>query len=475
MKVMALTNLDNANSNNILKEPLVLNVFGGEPYKTKLPASEEAEDGIVNLIAHNVECLYQVEETGITRDFFYSYQAAFVFDLIMNLYEEGKGQHPSQFTIVRRLRAEKDICYFKYFERVVSEVYPKEWLTNFMDKLINTYQKRLEIAVYQEAYYRAFDSNVKANNSLAETEKQLEKIAQVTQPLDMFSGKRLEKRIRDDYEEAPNRPKGATWGIASLDAYTGGLKLGDLSVIYAKPGIGKTSLLWDACIRRARTTERWQLWITLGDMTAPQLFRRGMQQQTGLSSTSQAQGNFVDKQGFDQWEHIDFNLKALRTDKLIILEPASFYTYDLRRVIRRALRHVPTIDVYIDHIGLFSDISENIEVKTNLIAQSLLYCAHKIVDAKNQHLVSITAVSPINKSGTYKGSTDIGHAAENVFSIEHAKVADGGPDLSKDPNDQSGYVNFKIDKNRNGGIGSIPLWWDAKRALFMDKPNDYKM
>lgn len=440
-----------------------------------LPHSDEAEDGLINLMIHYPECFYEVDESGITKEFYYNHEAAYMHELIFALVEEGGGQHPTPYNIICRLKAETNKDYYTYYNRVMPEVCPKEWVGSYLKKLVNTYKKRLEAELYLEGYKRAFDTSIEADNSLASTIKRAEQIEQLTNPLDMFSMARLEKLLRNDYEQAPTRPRGATWGISSLDNFTGGLRFGENSLLFAKPGLGKTSLLWQACWERSMLTDRWQLWITLGDMTTPQLFRRGMQQQTGLSSISQMQGRYVGKDGFDRWDEIDHNLKALKKRKLIICEPEQFYTSDLRRTIKRVLRQVPTVDVYIDHVGLFSDKCDDINVMTSNIATALLSCGHHIKDSKGNNIVSITAVSPINKSGEYKGSTALGHAAENIYSLDRARVQDGGADFTKDPSDQSGYVNFSMLKNRHGGAGTVKLWFEASKALFMDKPNDYKM
>jgi replicative DNA helicase len=65
------------------------------------------------------------------------------------------------------------------------------------------------------------------------------------------------------------------------------------------PGFGKSALYQQACYNRAFTQGKPQLWITIGDMTATQVFNRWMQQETGVSSISLSRGQFATPDGFD--------------------------------------------------------------------------------------------------------------------------------------------------------------------------------
>jgi replicative DNA helicase len=96
-------------------------------------------------------------------------------------------------------------------------------------------------------------------------------------------------------------------GIDQLDNYTGGTRLGEFTLLYAKPGYGKSSLFLQACFYRALVLNRPQLWLSIGDMTAEQDWFRYIQQETGLDALDQAQGNFKDSH--DRWPDIDGYLK----------------------------------------------------------------------------------------------------------------------------------------------------------------------
>jgi hypothetical protein len=103
----------------------------------------------------------------------------------------------------------------------------------------------------------------------------------------------------------------------------------------------------------------------------------------------------------------------------------------------------------------------NIYQKTVQISNALVNFAHEIVGPDGNHRVSINAISPINKAGETVGAQDLQHAAETVMKIEPLPVDQGGPDKSKAPDEQSGWVKVAIEKNRWGGSGAVKLFFNA--------------
>lgn len=437
-----------------------------------LPIAKDAEDGLINLAIHNSECLYKLDEARVNENFFYGHYAAYMYKLLTYLSGQAKGQHPTKFTTVRALNKEQDKGYLDYYTQISNEVHNPQNFDTWLDTLVDFHKKREVIRTNLEAIQMCYDDNVKADAILTATITKLETVDSCINPLELYTDERLEKMLRDDYVQAPTRPKGAKWPIKELNLHTGGTRYGELGLLYAEPGLGKSSLLWETAYQRSY--ERPQLYITIGDMTIPQLWRRGMQQLTGVSSIDQSQGKFRDNDGYDQWNEIDFHLKSLGKRQLYLYQNENMEVGDVRRIAKRLLRNLPGLDIYIDHIGQFRDKGDLYE-KTMLVSSTLLSCAHNIVDDNYNPRVSITAISPINKKGEFVGAMDLAHAAENIFKLERAKANEGGANLELPPSEQSGVVLFKILKNRNGGAGTVKLWFDAPKARFTQLPDSHKM
>ncbi|MBA3829946.1 MAG: hypothetical protein H0X33_13480 [Taibaiella sp.] len=430
--------------------------------------SPESEFGLVNLALNSAECLYKLDEAGITPEFFYNYEAAYLFGLLKRLTEEGNGAHPAQFNFVSHLKKMDpfDQQIYDYYKRAIVEPITTEWFDRYVKKLVNFYKKRQFLSMAGELAQMALDETIAADVCATYSMTRAETIDRATNPLNILDGAKLKETMIDYYKNAPDRPEGSEWGISVLDETIGGARLGELSVLYAPPGYGKSALFQQACFYRAFILKRPQLWITIGDMTAAQVFNRWVQQEIGISSIELSRGKFTTPDHFDHKPKVWSLLGNLGRVPLYLYEDDTLASSDVRRIIKSLLRKEKTLDVYVDHIGQFTDRAENIYEKTTLIAASLLRCAHNIRDDNGLPVISLNVISPINKQGKYSGSMDLGHAPENIYTLDPLPPDKGGPDPVRSPKDQSGLINFKIEKSRHGGRGSVPLFFEAHRARF---------
>lgn len=458
-----MSNNANANRTN-QQQHQTENKFVGVPY------DPESEAGLINLAISSAECLYRLEEAGISDKFFYGEAAAYLYGLVKKLTEDGQGSHPSEFNFVQHLKqmGVSGESIYSFYRQAQAETIPLDWFDRYVKRLVNSHKKRQFMTMAQELAMMVADESITADNCASYSLDRAETIDRATNPLNILDGGQLKNVMTEYYKVAPTRPEGSDWGIGALDRQIGGAKLGELSILYAPPGFGKSALYQQACYHRAFNLSRPQLWITIGDMTAPQVFNRWMQQETGVSSTELSKGRFETDDKFDHKSKVWSELKKLVIAPLYIYEDDNLASTDVRRIVKSLLRKEKTLDVYIDHIGQFTDRAENIYEKTTTIAAQLLRCAHNIKDEQGSPLISLNVISPINKAGKYSGSMDLGHAPENIYTLDPVGIDKGGPDPTRPPSEQSGLVNFKIEKSRHGGRGSITLFFQAPKAKFFE-------
>jgi replicative DNA helicase len=87
----------------------------------------------------------------------------------------------------------------------------------------------------------------------------------------LVSSDELARELIDDLDRRREKAAGLATGLADFDAITGGLEPGDLVVIAARPGMGKTSLLVTIAAQVARTVSTA---VFSAEMPALQLMRR---------------------------------------------------------------------------------------------------------------------------------------------------------------------------------------------------------
>jgi replicative DNA helicase len=441
-----------------------------------LPHSAKAELGLINLAVRDAKMLYRLEEAGITEKFFYSECAAYLYMMLQMLTVEGKGAHPSQFNILQHLlgMGEQAGPILEYYRKASAEYIPAEWFDGFMRELVNTYKKREHYRTLQEALLLVFNEKVPADAITTLMLDRAEATDRATNPLNVTSGPQLEKLMREYYSQSASRERGASWGLAILDAYTGGARYGEFSILYAPPGIGKSALLTQAFYKRA-LEKLPQLYVTIGDMSKEQIIARIMQQLTGLGVIEQMRGEFKQGEGWDEvdhWDSIDEHLTRIGgLEHFYIYEDSHMKSTDLPRLIKGLLRKLPKgkgLHVYVDYMQQFTDPSENVYELVKTVSLNLMRCAKGITGDTGEKLVSVTGISNTNAEGKVKGGTDPTYDAENVYRLEAESVANGGPDPSKDPGQQSGVVKFVIEKQRFFGRGTLKLYFDAPRAVYRE-------
>lgn len=430
--------------------------------------TKEAETALVNLAIRDAQCFYRITEAGVRSDFFFRELPGELFNLLEKLTAQSGGTHPGKFEIVSALKRDYAQEHLTAYYEIIGEPIPKESLDRYIRYVINSYKKRQLLALYAELQQITTAAAPTSDAIVAHALNEIEKIDQCTNPLDIMDSPSYALNMRAYFEKADALPRGTLFGIKDLDRYTGGTRLGEFSLLYAPPGKGKSSLYLQAYFYRALVLKRPQLWLSIGDMTAEQDFIRYLQQETGLDPLRLAFGDFKDDWGTDMWPEIDRRLNELSDGMAFMYAASKISTLEVGRIIKKILRQVPTLDVYIDHIGHFSDPAPGIYEKTVLVAQALVGLAHGLVDSEGNRRVSINAISPINKAGNTVGAQELLHAAENILKIDPLPADKGGPDSSKAPDQQSGLVNLLIDKNRNGGSGSVKLFFNAPRAKFED-------
>lgn len=122
-----------------------------------------------------------------------------------------------------------------------------------------------------------------AEEILAEATRRLLALQEATRSgSGLVSAEQLSRELIDDLDRRRERQIGLQIGLADFDALTGGLEPGDLAVIAARPGMGKTSLLVTVAGHVAKTST---VAVFSAEMPALQLMRRAVALFGGISQT----------------------------------------------------------------------------------------------------------------------------------------------------------------------------------------------
>jgi hypothetical protein len=149
------------------------------------PFSDEVEAGLINLALNSAECFYKLEEAGITDKFFFGEAAAYLFGLLKKLTEEGQGSHPTQFSLLQRIKAMGDggEAYYGYYRQIQAEPITVEWFARYLKQLVNLYKKRQFLTMAGELAQMAVDDDIPAEACTTFSLDRAERIDRATNPL----------------------------------------------------------------------------------------------------------------------------------------------------------------------------------------------------------------------------------------------------------------------------------------------------
>jgi len=238
---------------------------------------------------------------------------------------------------------------------------------------------------------------------------------------------------------------GVTTGLANLDKNTQGFCPGTLTLIGARPGVGKTALALNMATAAAKAGAK-TLFFSL-EMSGEQLARRLLAQSSGANLMAIRSGNLTEK------EKILVTRKAGSIPEFLVDETPALTELDIRI---RTMMHRPDI-VFVDYLQLVcpSDRKLHREQQINQIAWQLKTVAKECS-------IPVVALTQLNrkieerndktpKLSDLRESGALEQHADNVLFIHR---------------EDSGESSILIEKQRDGWTGEIGVYWDAPSTSF---------
>ena len=248
-------------------------------------------------------------------------------------------------------------------------------------------------------------------------------------------------------------------GIADLDwRLNGGLRPGQLALLAARPGVGKSglamSIAYELGVRRARSVGVVSL-----EMSRDELLQRLVAMHTGVD-TRRVEG--LVKRGDPAM--VDA-LAALSTAPIAIEDSAMLSVMDVRSKARRLAAVRPLDLLIVDYLQLLigdssaqSRVDEvsRISRQLKLLARELgcpILALSQLSRAVEQRQSKVPQLSDLRDSGSLEQDADI---VLFIYREESGDTAGG-----------AGGTELHLAKQRNGPLGVIPVRFDAQTTRFV--------
>lgn len=266
--------------------------------------------------------------------------------------------------------------------------------------------------------------------------------------------------------------QGHDTGFRDLNKLTGGAKAGQMIVLAARPGVGKSALALQLARNFAESSGDPVLFFSY-EMSRSELLIRMLSAQTGIELRDLQQG--IIPSGDDVELDLSVAAQRLAALPLLIDDRPPEHVSGLRSVIRRVARRGKVAAVVVDYIQLIGALNggrsfSNRQEEVAVVSRTLKLIAREIeapVVALSQ--LSRTLESRPNRRPMLSDLRESGSIEQDADVVLFA-YRDHLYNPESDPED----AELIIAKQRQGETGTIHLRFEGSRTRFSDRPEGYR-
>lgn len=435
-----------------------------------MPQSAEAETAVLGAILLTPTEILDICLEKLIPEHFYQRSHQIIFTTIVAM--QAKGEPIDTVTVTTRLKDHSKLEEVggAYYLSKLSVSYPTAANIEFyISILIDKYRLRRLIEVSTNAIQTAYESQDEVEKVMDVVETEVLRICEGSTQSETLHIKQItENMVFKMKEIQENRGKlpGLNWGFRDLNKYTFGLRPGEMIVIAARPGIGKTSLALNVA-EKLVLDERIPVGVFSLEMTAEQLALRMACSKARINMWNLYQGGVSEK----TLQEFVRAAGMIGNAPLHILDQSQVTIGQVRASARRLKTRYGVQLIIIDYLQLMTAsglgrndsrerevaaisggikaLAKELEVPVIVLCQ-LNRQAEK--DARKPKL------SDLRESGAIEQDADI------VCLLARADAYD---DSSGSPKDAV-EANLLIAKNRNGPVAEMQLTFLAEYTRFED-------
>ena len=338
------------------------------------------------------------------------------------------------------------------------------------------YIQRELIRISSETIRDAYDETTDVFTLLDNAEKNLFQVAEGNIRKNYDDMASLIKQAKDKIKEAASKGEGINGvpsGFTRLDTLTAGWQPGDLLILAARPGMGKTAFVLSVA-RNITVDFGLAAAVFSLEMSSLQLVTRLMVSESELSSDSIKKGTLKDH----EWEQLNKKISKLSEAPLFIDDTPALSIFELRAKARRLKAQHDIQIIIIDYLQLMTAGGEgggNREQEISFISRSLKSIAKELK-------IPIIALSQLSRAVETRG----GDKRPQLSDLRESGAIEQDADMvmflyrpeyynitqNEDGNSLLGIGEVIVAKHRNGALENIPLRFTSKLAKFENLDDD---
>jgi replicative DNA helicase len=366
-------------------------------------------------------------------------------------------------------KADEDMIYLMEIMRTCS--FAVEYAIEEHIRLVKDCAKRrATYQVFENALRKLSDPNSDVDLVISDAQGKFRKLHEVKSDSDT-----LQKVLLDAFEALEGRSKGAEKGMLSgvkmLDAKTAGFHKGEMTIIGARPAVGKSALAAQIAIAAAEAG--YKVCILSREMTGVQYGIRILARGTKVSNMRMRTGELTD----DDWGQLSDSLMLYGNHDIRFMFSTK-YIEDLKME-AEAMKETDGLDMLIvDYIQLMQT-----RQRFDKDYQRIGFISKTLKDLSTELNISVIALAQVGRStdgsmpmlSELRGSGDLEQDADNVIFIHRPEDAQ---DKWVRPSDRGifdalrsmkcQYLVLNVAKQRQGETGAAACIFDPRAMSFTE-------
>lgn len=432
----------------------------------KMPQNLEAEMSVLGVAFINEYDVNKIVEE-VTVDMFFDERNRHIFNAIKNLHDN---KIPIDITTIKNeLDKDKKLnsVGLDYLSEVIDSVVTSANL-DFYIKIVKDYAVRRNlIETATDIINNTYDDE-DVTSLLDNAEKNILNVVRARTVGDFVPIQEILRRAQAKLEELAKNKRtitGLETGFPDFDKITTGLQGGEMIILAARPGMGKTALALNMASYAAMHTKKAVAIFNL-EMSADMLINRMIASIGQIDSYKLQTGNMQEK----DWKRYNEAMSQLADTNIYIEDNAGVTSQEIRAKCRRLANSETGLGlVVIDYLQLVSSGNRRVEsrqVEVSEISRALKTMALELD-------VPVIALSQLSRSAEKRESNQpmladlresgsLEQDADMVLFINRKDYYE----KAKDFNQKIVPAELIIAKHRKGGLGTVNLLFELNMLSF---------
>tara|TARA_R110000796_G_scaffold252629_1_gene389090 strand:+ start:6011 stop:7324 length:1314 start_codon:yes stop_codon:yes gene_type:complete len=432
-----------------------------------LPKDEEIEVKVLSSLMNDRDAIFIISDI-LQPASFYNNDNRLIYNTAIDLYNSSKT--PDLVLISAELKGK--IKPYKIAE-ICTHFTPGDVLGDYC-KVLKELEMRRDLINLQKLTDKAYNNTDDVFNLTSDISKYIDNIGASNKQTTKLGVNILGDCFKsiEEASENTNSITGISSGFYALDKLNNGWNPGELIILAARPGMGKTTLALNFMLNAIKQDKR-VLKFSL-EMTTLELGFKLISTITGLDNDRVKRGKLTPK----EWEQVHEDTAfIINGDKMLVDDGGNTDLFGLKSISKR-FNHKSKIDmIIVDYLQLLngsdsSNKQQNREQQISYLSRSLKALAKEL----NIPIICLSQLSRAVESRGNKRPMLSDLRESGAIEQDANQVMFIYRDGYYQKNDTSGDTEIILAKNRAGQTGTINLSFDGAKSTFTDfvQTNDYK-